>query len=207
MTPYLLDNTHTIVLDSRKGVMYNLSMDWKAEMVPVVERQTLETVADWYWRMWMWRTTELEAGRGTPYDYDSESRVSRSVLRAKFPWLTTRDELDLPAVIRNRRPMQDVEKWTTRVSSSLTFKGEKWRVQIRVFDFKNVHTVGAGSNLGKVSFSVSRLPITAPKSTSFSTGETVYYGESFELAARTAALYLGFEPKFPDTWRRLYAKN
>lgn len=78
-------------------------MDWKTEMVPEPERQPLEVVADWYWRMWTWRTQELEAGRGTGYDCDPKSRINRSVMRLKFPWLSLRAEIDLVRVIRRRK--------------------------------------------------------------------------------------------------------
>jgi hypothetical protein len=78
-------------------------MTWKQVMGPVNERVNLDVVAAWYLNVWDWRTSELEAGRGTPYDYDPEYRVNRSVVRSKFPWLTLQDEIDLVPVIARLR--------------------------------------------------------------------------------------------------------
>lgn len=84
--------------------MYIVSMTtWKEVMVPVKERISLDEVGKWYLMVWDWRTKELAEGHGTGYDCDPKSRVNRSVIRLKFPWLTLHDETDLTDVIKKLR--------------------------------------------------------------------------------------------------------
>lgn len=91
------------------------------------------------------------------------------------------------------------------MSDSLTFKGFTWRVQLKVFDFKNfgADTFG-GPSAGKVHFAVSILPKQMPSATAFSAGTTVYYGESFQEAVSKVRAFVGRAPKLPDKWRKLY---
>lgn len=62
---------------------------WRHFMDPAVTdpRYPLELVAQWWAEVWEWREVEVRAGRGNPYDWDPSGRVSRGVLRTKFPFL------------------------------------------------------------------------------------------------------------------------
>jgi len=74
--------------------------EWKSRMEPILERTSLEEVAKWWLDMWEWRTAELEAGRGNPYDASPSYRAPWSVVTAKFPWLTqVNDRIDLSAFV------------------------------------------------------------------------------------------------------------
>lgn len=86
---------------------------WAERMRPTTERVPLEQVAAWWCDTWEWRTDELLAGRGNAYDLDPSGRVPRSTTRAKYPWLTLDDEIQLTPVVRAemRRRAKTDARW------------------------------------------------------------------------------------------------
>lgn len=63
----------------------------------------------------------------------------------------------------------------------LTFKGQTHRVQLAVWDFRDDPYCTKPEDK-KLSFSVSILSASAKSAASFSSGKTLYYGESFPVA-------------------------
>jgi hypothetical protein len=75
--------------------------EWKRRMEPVAKRIPLKQVAEWWLDMWQWRTGELNAGRGNPYDAHPSYRAPWSLVITKYPWIdTTVDRLDLTPLVK-----------------------------------------------------------------------------------------------------------
>lgn len=74
--------------------------EWKQRMAAVSERVPLVEVARWWIDMWEWRTAELEAGRGNPYDLHPSYRAPWSMAVTKYPWLNTGDRCDLEPLVQ-----------------------------------------------------------------------------------------------------------
>jgi hypothetical protein len=84
----------------------------------------------------------------------------------------------------------------------LTFKGDSWRVQIAVWDFRNCIPA---LRKEQVTFSVTALPSSAKRATAFSCGLHDYYGPSLTAALKHAQLRLHYPPQLPEAWLNEYA--
>lgn len=94
------------------------SRTWERYMRSIVKVASLQDIAVWWADAYLWRTAEMEAGRGNPYDWSPGGRVPRSVVRTKFQikW-TTEIEGQLSRLIleeAKRRGYKDLLKEARR---------------------------------------------------------------------------------------------
>jgi hypothetical protein len=104
-----------------------MTRTWADFMEPTItERVPLVEIARWWADVWEWRTALVEAGLGTPYDGDPGYRCPRSMVRAKFTFLSLDDEIALAPLARAEGLRRGFMTRGGRFKGRLRHSGEVW---------------------------------------------------------------------------------